>query len=490
MPSVATRCLLSYSMTRALPLVLSLVLSLAATAALAAPPAGPQLWTEKNYAEPLDPDSPVSISAFSRLARELSPAVVNIAVVKGAGEGRMVLPPMFGGPRGERMSRGLGTGFIIHEDGLALTNRHVIDGATRIEVMLAGGETYEATVVGSYQPLDVALIKFRADRKLTVAALGTSADVQIGEWVVAIGNALGLNHTVTAGIVSAIGRHEVQPGNSPMYANFIQTDASINPGNSGGPLINTRGEVIGINTAINAAGQGIGFAVPIDMVKKVLPELATGKVARSYLGVRIGPVDRALAARAGLDRPMGTLIREVVPKYPAANGGVEAGDIVTHFDGQPITHWEQLSWLASTAGADRRVAVKVRRGKTNKTLKLKLTEYPQGGPTVASSGAGSGSGEGLTIADIGIRVGPVTGRGRTKHFDEKRGGVVVLEVDRGSPATSAGVRPGDIILQVNYEDVSAGVQDFAERVRDVRDGDVLSFLIQRGQRRIFIAFSR
>ncbi len=485
--------------TRRSPQVAALMLAacLAAPAALApsalaADRPGEGIWSEKSFAEPLDPDSPVSISAFSKLARELSPAVVNIAFVKD-GAGRQMMPsPFFGGRGMERgPSRGLGTGFIIQEDGLVLTNHHVVDGATKIEVKLFDGSTYDARIVGTYQKLDVALIRFDPDRKLTVAPLGSSKDVQIGEWVVAIGNALGLNHTVTAGIVSAKGRHEVQPGEEPMYANFIQTDASINPGNSGGPLINTRGEVIGINSAINAAGQGIGFAVPIDMVKTVLPQLATGKVARSYLGVRIGQVDRALAARTGLGRARGALIQEVVPDYPADRGGLKPGDIVTSFDGKPITHPEELSWLASTAGADRQVTLMVRRGQKDKTLKLTLAEFPEDGAEVGAPGhSGSGAGPGLTVEDIGIRVDELPARLRSKRDDDKGTGVVVVEVDRGSAAALAGVRPGDVIVQVNYEDLGEGITSFKEKVTSVGKGEVLSFLVLRGPRRIFIAFSR
>ena len=465
------------------------VFTLSASAALAEAPE--KLWTERSTAEPLDPDAPVRMSAFSRLAGALSPAVVNISTVRTMGGGPHPLAPWFGTP--ERQGKGLGTGFIIHPDGYVVTNRHVVDGADRIDVKLANDSIYEAKVVGSYQPLDVALLKFEPKEGLTVAPLGSSEPLQIGEWVIAIGNPFGLNHTVTAGIVSAKGRREVQPGREPMYANFIQTDASINPGNSGGPLINIRGEVVGINTAINSAGQGIGFAVPIDMIKTILPQLAKGKVQRSYLGVRIGPVDRALALRLGLPRPTGALVREVIPGFPAAEAGLQPGDVITHFGGEPLEHWEDLSWLAATTDSGREVTVKVRRAGADKTFRVALASYPEGdvvaGAPVHEPRRG-GTDEGVVVADIGIRVGPVPTRMRKELRLGKRAGAVVVQVDRGSPADMAGLQPGDAILQVNYEDVVGGVADFEAKVAEVQSGEVLSFVVRRGQRRIFMAFTR
>ena len=261
-----------------------------------------KLWKEGPSANALDPNTPVALNTFSTLAQELSPSVVSITTKRSNPRSAHPLFPLFRGPSAERFGTGLGTGFVIHADGYVLTNHHVVGGAQDIQISLENGSRYEAEVVGSWQPLDVALLKFTPKERLVAASLGDSDHLAIGEWVVAIGNAMGLNHTVTAGIVSAKGRREVQPGREPMMANFIQTDASINPGNSGGPLISTRGEVIGINTAINAAGQGIGFAVPINMVKTILPQLATGKVKRAYLGVRVGPVDRQLGTSSALSR--------------------------------------------------------------------------------------------------------------------------------------------------------------------------------------------
>jgi len=460
----------------------------------AQPKAPSQLWTDGAQGTSLDPDAPVAIGTFSKLAARFSPAVVNITT-RRAGQGRShPLFNLFGGPGrpgGEHFGTGLGTGFVIHADGYVLTNHHVIHEANQIEVKLQSGNSYEATVVGSWQPLDVALLQFKPDETLSVAPLGDSDRVAIGEWVVAIGNAMGLNHTVTAGIVSAKGRREVQPGREPMMANFIQTDASINPGNSGGPLISTRGEVIGINTAINAAGQGIGFAVPINMIKTVIPQLATGEVKRSYLGVRVGPVDTALAKKLGLAPSSGTLIREVLPNLPGAKAGLKAGDIVIAFDDHKITHWEDLPWYASTAGTQQKVRLDVlRRGKTRQ-ISVQLTHFPDNRPASASSPGGEG-GEprGAAIAALGLRLGPLPAATRRQLRLGKQAGVVVLDLKRDSVAYLAGLRAGDVILQLNYEDVGGAPARAAKKLTRIRKGEIVSLLIRRDQRQIFMAFPR
>ncbi|MGM0574163.1 MAG: trypsin-like peptidase domain-containing protein [Myxococcota bacterium] len=472
--------------------VLALCLVALAPTGLAAPPE--KLWTEQSHAEPLDPDAPVRMSAFSRLAEDLSPAVLYINVVKASGASHHPFGPMFG-RGGGRPVAGLGSGFVIHEDGLALTNHHVIDSARQIEVKLQDGSTYDAEVVGSYPQLDVALLRFDPKDKLHVAPLGDSAGLQIGEWIVAIGNPFGLSHSVTAGIVSALGRREVQPGRRPMYANFIQTDASINPGNSGGPLINIRGEVVGINTAINAAGQGIGFAVPINMVKTILPQLAEGEVHRSYLGVKIGPVNEALAKQVGLDHPMGAVVHEVVQGFAADRAGLRPGDVITHWDEEPLEHWEDLSWVASTWGTDDPVDIEVRRGHDTKNMTLRLSEFP--GEQSASSKARRAprqhrapDDDSAVLGEIGIQVSEIPTRMRRQLRMEQGHGVLIRDVDRGSPAAMAGMKPGDVLLQVNYEDVTGGVADFEAKVEAVASGEVLSFLVRRGDRQIFMAFDR
>ncbi|MCC6625064.1 MAG: trypsin-like peptidase domain-containing protein [Deltaproteobacteria bacterium] len=335
--------------------------------ARAAPPT--PLWSEKRFATPLDPDAPVAMSAFSKLARELSPAVVNISTVRKRPAAALPLLD----PR--RMpNEGLGSGFIIHADGYVLTNAHVIADAQAIKVKLANEHEYDARVVATYRPLDVALLAIEPAERLTVAPLGRSTELEIGEWVIAIGNPFGLAHTVTAGIVSAKGRRDIVPSREAMHAGFIQTDASINPGNSGGPLINIRGEVVGINTAINPAGQGIGFAVPIDMIKTILGQLAAGKVERSYLGVRVGEVPRTDNGR----RP-GALVEEVVEGSPAARAGLRRGDVIERWNGKVLDDWHDVPWFASTAGTGATVKLGVRRDDRLVELPVTLAAFPEEG---------------------------------------------------------------------------------------------------------------
>lgn len=459
---------------RTLRIVIALVAIGTGGTALAEAPVPSQLWTEKPVTKPLDPDAPVSMRAFSLLAKELSPAVVNISV-----ERKGVPLPMPFVPNG---GTGLGTGVIIHKTGYVLTNNHVIDGADAIVVRLANEHEYPAAIVGQYAPLDVALLKVDAKEPLVAAPLGDSEALEIGEWVIAIGNPFGLNHTVTAGIVSAKGRRDVAPGsgNRPNHARFIQTDASINPGNSGGPLINIRGEVIGINTAINAAGQGIGFAVPIDMVKTVLPQLAKGKVNRSYLGVLVGPVKQDVADKLGLERGKGALITDVRPDTPAAKAGIKTGDVITTFDGKRVEHWEDLPWLASTAGSARAVKLTVNREGKPREVSLTLAPFPDEAPTVADRDP----------AELGLVVVPVP-RNQLEASGLGAGeGVLVKEVRPGGVGDELGVQSGDIITQVNYVTVTGGAAGFDKLVAAIPRGQPLAFTIRRGDRVLFKVVGR
>lgn len=444
-------------------------LLLASTAVLADAPVPAQLWTEKPIARELDPDAPVSMRAFSRLAKELSPAVVNINVER-KGVALPFLPTN---------GTGLGSGFIVHSSGYVLTNNHVIAEADKIQVRLANEHEFPATVVGTYAPLDIALLKFEPSEPLVAAPLGSSRALEIGEWVIAIGNPFGLNHTVTAGIVSAKGRRDVTPGNEANHARFIQTDASINPGNSGGPLINIHGEVVGINTAINAAGQGIGFAVPIDMVKTVLPQLARGHVNRSYLGVLVGPVNKEVARQIGLERARGALVTEVRPETPAARAGVQRGDVIVGFDGHRIDHWEDLPWLASTAGAERPLKIQLNRKGKARELSVALAPFPEARPVAARDPKA-----------LGLVVEPLDAE-RTEEIGLDAGdGVVISKVARDGLGAAVGLRPGDVIVQVNYETVSGGAEGFDKLVASVAEGQPLALTVRRGQRFIFKVLAR
>jgi serine protease Do len=317
--------------------------------------------------------------SFAPIARRADVSVVTINTI-----GEEVEPsPFFTGRSRRRETKGLGTGFIVDKDGIVLTNNHVIEGAGSITVKLSDNREFPAKVVGRDPRTDVAVV--RIDTKdLTALALGDSDTIDVGDWVVAIGNPFGLSHTVSAGIISAKGRSkEDVPLDPSGYYNFLQTDASINPGNSGGPLLNLRGEVVGVNTAIRGGGaQGIGFAIPINMVKQLLPMLLRdGHVTRSALGIRIRDVhELAPEDRAALKRPddKGTVIEYVAPGGPADRAGLAPGDVILAFDGQAIERGSHLQWLASTAGVGKTIALRVARDGKAFDIKVTLGQLSEG----------------------------------------------------------------------------------------------------------------
>ncbi len=305
------------------------------------------LWTEGATKAGLPKNAPINIQSFIKLAHTLGPAVVNVVALQTGEETPNPLErpgPGTGPPAERRRGRGQGTGFVIHKSGFILTNTHVIESSDDIRVRLSDERELSAKLIGKDDKTDIALLKVEAGGDLAVAPLGNSEDVQIGEWVVAIGNPFGLDHTVTAGIVSAKGRRDVRPGGSQTgFFDFIQTDASINPGNSGGPLINTRGEVIGINTAMNAQAQGIGFAIPINMAKVIAPLLAKhGRAPRSWLGVYPQPISAQLRKAFNLSDARGALLSDVVAESPAARAGLLSGDVITELDGRTIKRADDL----------------------------------------------------------------------------------------------------------------------------------------------------
>ncbi len=320
---------------------------------------------------------PGTPSSFAPLVRRARPAVVSIftAHVELVGSQYGFMNPR------ERIQRGLGTGFLINNNGEVLTNNHVIDGAELIEVQLDDGRRFGADVIGRDARVDVALLRLKGlvGVSLAPAPLGNSDQLEVGDWVLAIGNPFGLQHTVTAGIVSAQGRTGRDVPLDPAgYYSFIQTDASINPGNSGGPLLNLRGEVVGINTAVNRAGQGIGFAIPINMISTILPQLRQyGHVIRSWLGLSIGPVDERARDALGLPDTHGALVMEVDPSGPAAIAGIRPGDVIRRFDTTDIRDSSELSWLASTAGIGHQAHMVVHRTGQTVELNVGLAAMPE-----------------------------------------------------------------------------------------------------------------
>ncbi len=372
--------------------------------ALAAEPSGSPgarddapLFTELHGPAPRSP-----LPDLTRLVKAAMPAVVGvITTVAPEHPGEAPAAPrgssdeLFDRYHAGTPKKGLGTGFVIHRDGWILTNAHVVEGATLVEVDLGEeGQRFPARVAGADAATDVALLKIEAAEPLPVVPLGDSDQVEIAEWALVLGNPFGLSHSVTFGIVSHTGRDDISPAGREGFYDFIQTDASINPGNSGGPVLNLRGEVVGIATAVNATGQGIGFAVPINMAKEIVGQLKEhGKVARSWLGVSVREVSRDLARAAGLGASRGVMVTGVTEGSPAAQAGLRVGDLITGFGGRRVRNAAALRWQAATAGVGRRVSVSIRRGPGDeRALAVELTPAPaSAGEVVAGAPLGGGT---------------------------------------------------------------------------------------------------
>lgn len=401
-----------------------------------------------------------------------------VVAIKSEIEGKTVTDPFFGRQQRSQPQVGQGSGFIVDSDGYILTNNHVVADASVITVILKSGDSYPAKVVGTDEKTDIALIKIEPDHKLPAVRLGTSADLKVGQWVVAIGNPFGLDYSVTAGIVSAKGRNI---GHGP-YDNFIQTDASINPGNSGGPLFNMNGEVIGVNTAIIRGGQGIGFAVPIDMVKQVVPELReNGYVSRGYIGAGIQALNKDLAASFGVDEDDGVLIGSVEDGGPAARAGLHPGDIVTEFNGKPTTDVKSLLLAVAGTKPGHSAAAKVVRDGKRRTLNVTVAERPDAHHAEVVPAKDDQSGE----AKLGVAVAPLN-RQAAKRLGGKAGhGVLVQRVLPNSPAARV-LRPGDVIEKVGAHQVDSP-EGLKQALAKHDERKPLRLLVRRDGRTIFLA---
>lgn len=438
------------------------------------------------------------IPNFAALAKQVTPSVVSIHVEQRAklSRGRSQRDFWFFGPEGgqgpqrDYGTRGLGSGFVIRSDGLILTNNHVVEEAETIEVTFEnpnGTErTIKAKVLGTAPEYDVALIQTEEDAKASIAYLGDSDATDIGDWVMAVGNPFGLSHSVSTGIISAKERRDIAPSGRTGLYDFLQTDASINPGNSGGPLINMKGEVIGINSAVNAQGSGIGFAIPINMVKAMLPELQSkGKYSRSWIGIRIQSLTPELAQSYGLQGTSGALVAEVVPGGPAQVAGVKDGDVVTSFNGRELRRSTDLPLFASMAGVGREVPIKVWRGGKEVTLKVKLAAFPDDkGHALAEEPAQEG-----VSAQLGLTVNDITPQLQKELELESAKGALVKDIDPSGLAARSGLRPGDVILSVNGEDVK-GAKAFASLTKAVKPGAVMRLQVQRGDAKIYVALKQ
>jgi serine protease Do len=422
-------------------------------------------------------------ASFADLTERVSPAVVNIQTQRKLAAGRHPLEelfPQFQVPRELREMPSLGTGFVISQDGYIATNNHVIEDVDKIEVHFVDGKKMEAEIVGRDPSTDVALIRVMPERELPFLPLGDSDHVRPGDWVLAVGNPFGLEHTVTAGIVSAKHREINDPGSMQRrFDDFIQTDAAINPGNSGGPLLNLAGEVIGINTAIRQGANTIGFAIPINLAKGVLPQLRTsGKVSRGWLGVMIQPVTEEVAAGLELDSQEGALVADLDPNGPAAKGGVKRYDVIVEFNGQRVRQMEELPKLVASAPVGSKAQLKVlRKGKEQK-VSVQLGELePE--PMLASAAEPEEE-----SGAYGLQVQTLTPELAAQL--ELRGdeGVLVSGVEPDSPAEQAGLRRGDVILEVNRETVGS-VAEFRSVLSASKGGALL--LVSRGGSEIIMA---
>jgi serine protease Do len=454
---------------------------------------------------------PVDAATFRNIAKVVSPSVVNIRTESRqrsqelteffGGGGDDLLERFFGGqvPRGQRQQPQItfsaGTGFIISKDGLILTNNHVVQDATKIEINLYGDDDdvrYEARVVGRDPLTDSALIELteKPNRELPDVKFGDSAQMQPGDWVMAIGNPFSLSHTVSVGVVSA-----ARPGGLPVsdgrFADVIQTDAAINPGNSGGPLLNIRGEVVGINTAIYAdarsqGNMGIGFAIPINVVRDLLPQLRTGKVTRGVIGVQVTDVPLNALAEFGLKERRGALVSVVNSGGPAARGGMEPGDVIIEFNGKRVERRDQLVNLVTATKPGSTVPVKVLRDRKELSLNITIDELDLENETTRTARRADPDADPdvQETAGFGIDLGPLTAdMARRLRLPPDTEGVLVRDVEPGSNAQRAGIGRGDVILEVNRRVVRTP-QEASRALNEVQSGGTAFLLVlSQGQER-------
>ncbi len=467
---------------------------------------------------------PIDAQTFRTIAKAQSPTVVNIQTTSRArtrelteffGGSDDLLQRFFGGqpqgrpaphraPRGEAPpEEGTGTGFIIDKNGFILTNNHVVERAEDIRVSLFGAvrnETFAAKVIGRDALTDTALIQLTEmpSAPLQEAEFGDSSLMEPGDWVMAIGNPFRLSHTVTVGVISALGRPfgGIPGREQPM----LQTDTAINPGNSGGPLLNIRGEVVGINTAIYTAAQsptnmGIGFAMPINVVRDLLPQLREGKVTRGVIGVGVSrePLTQELAQAMGLPNTSGAVLSTVNPDGPAARAGLEPGDVILEFNGRPVADNEALVNLVVSTKPGTTVPVTVVKKKQKQSLNVTVDELDLDSEQGRQAATGN-SPEEPTATGFGMEVGPITPEiSRELELPRNRGGAMIVGVDRNSPASAAGLQPNDIILEVNQQPV-ANVSQVQRELQRAAAGQPVFLLIWRvgpgGGQTVFVTMTK
>lgn len=456
------------------PMALVLTSTLAFSSAAFAD--GP-LWTTKENRIPK-----VALPSLSPVIQDVAPAVLTITTEVGERQTNTRIPfgPFSFRVPNQGPQKGQGSGFLIHPAGYALTNFHVVENAEKIFVNVSDDKSQiPATVVGTDPKTDVALIKLESDRNdWPVIPFGDSSSMNVGDFVVAIGNPFGLTMSVSTGIISARSRRDIRPsGRSGLY-DFLQTDASINPGNSGGPLVNLMGEVIGINSATNMQGDGIGFAIPINLVKRLIPDLKNdGKVQRSWIGIGLGRVTSDTYQGYGLERPRGALVKQVIKASPAEKAGLEPGDVITKFDGKLLKDASDLPLLAGHAGVGKEVKLEVLRNKRRKTFRLKLAALP----TVDQEGNISPAAKRPVVeqSDLGVRVQTLTNKTRRElGLGSNVKGALIVDLRPGGKAQEAGLVEGDVIIKVNGTPVRS-TKGLTDALKKTRRGQLVKILVNR-----------
>jgi len=443
------------------------------------------------------PITDVGESPFAQIADRISPSVVNISAEKKVTgsvpgfEWRFEGPfddffrDFFKGfPKYEGKSQTLGSGFLISEDGYLITNYHVIKDASDIVIKMTNKTEFkndEIKIIGTDQRTDIALLKIETNDRFPYLKFGDSDKVKVGDWAMAVGNPFHLEGTVTVGVISAKGRANIPLPEGPDFQSFLQTDAAINPGNSGGPLVNIKGEVVGINTAITSpsgGNVGIGFAIPANLAKNIIDELkSTGKVTRGYLGVYLQEITEELKDALDLPSLDGVLISEVMENTPASKAGIKSGDVVLEFDGEMVKDMQSFRLRVASTPVGKSVKVKIFRDGKEKILNVTMEEFPE---EVAAVGNKEEKSElGLTVIDV------TDVKAQKFNLDAKRG-VVVIDVELNSPASDAGIKVGDVILAIGKKEIS-DVNEYRAAVANLEEGKPVIFHLQRGERKLYVA---
>jgi len=431
--------------------------------------------------------------SFADLSEQVKHAVVNISTTQVIKESPMqpFLAPnspfreffgdeffkrFFGdAPSGTMKTHALGSGMIIDTEGLILTNNHVVEKADEIKIKTDAEKVYDAKVVGRDPKTDLALIRVEPDKDFPKPVrLGNSDAIRVGDWVMAVGNPFGLGHTVTAGIISAKGR---VIGAGP-YDDFLQTDAAINPGNSGGPLFDMNGEVVGVNTAIVAQGQGIGFAIPINLAKEILTQLKTGQVIRGWLGIMIQDITPELAQSFDIQETKGVIVADLVADGPAEKAGLKRGDVITRLNGREVENAHALSRMVASTAPNSTVTLQVIRDGKSREIKAVIGTMPAEG--TETTPAKKESTWGLTVQNLTPELA------QRFDWDPTEQGVVIASVQPGSPAAEARLRPGDLVKEVNRQKIQ-NLKDYNQALQKVKKGESLLLLIKRGDRTFYVA---